>query len=310
MRAIARAPAKVILLGEHFVVHGGTAIAVALDRGVVATASSSTHNELSSEESGEKVAIDDASGFLSPVAAALRSFLDQNGEDGVTVSIKSEVPPGGGLGSSAASAVAAVAAASALFNTQLTPGQLYDHAMVAEKLVHGNPSGIDVFVSVHGGLVTVRGGERAGLKIPPFQLLVSYSGMTRRTGEMVKAVSSFREKRKDIFNKLMKATNSLVDTVVLALQKGELEVLAGAMNFNHRALQILGASNERLDEIVRHARECGFEGAKLTGAGGGGCIIAITSGPPEKPFQTFSEAYPDSFLSIVPGGGVSSWKIE
>ncbi|MEM0118643.1 MAG: mevalonate kinase [Conexivisphaerales archaeon] len=307
---MARAPGKAILLGEHFVVHGGSALAVALDRGVTAKAEMSADNRISSVRNGDQKltsSIEGAEGFLAPAAASLRKFMEDYRVNGISVSISSEIPEGAGLGSSAASSVAAIAAASALFGINLSRRKLYEYSMFAERIVHGRPSGIDSFVSVNGGLVFMKKRTRKKVECRPFRLMVAYSGMTRSTGEMIARVDEYRKREPKSFRNLMRALNALVPDVVSALQSGELAILAAAMNFNHEALKIIGVSNQKLDLMVRRAREDGFAGAKLTGAGGGGCIIALPKLDGEKELASFRQKYADSFLCNVPGEGVRSW---
>jgi len=310
-QAIAKAPGKAILLGEHFVVHGSSALAVALDLGVEARAEKYDGNIISSGREDNIVSskIEDAKGFLAPAAASLKQFLKDYSLSGVKVRIMSEIPESAGLGSSAASSVSAVAAVSRLFDIKLSKKKLYDYSMLAEKIVHGKPSGIDAFVSVNGGLVYARRKTKRVLQCKPFKLLVSYSGLQRNTGKMVSKVSSFKEREPKSFRNLIKAINALVPDVISGLKKGELPILAAAMNFNHEALRIVGASNQTLDAMVRDARDEGFVGAKMTGAGGGGCIIALPKQGGEKEFESFRAKYPYSFLCNVPADGVRSWLV-
>jgi mevalonate kinase len=194
-----------------------------------------------------------------------------------------------------------------LFNSPLDPAQLYEYAMIGEKLVHGRPSGIDAFVSINGGLVKVRGNKREVVGCPPFWLMVSDSGESRNTGDMVRRVSEYRNMNRESFETLLRATEALVDDSVEALRRGDISILAQGMNFNQEALRLVGASTEKIDTMVRTARAVGFTGAKLTGAGGGGCIIAVQAPDPQKSFENFRANYPSSFLCSVPGEGVKTW---
>jgi mevalonate kinase len=310
-QAVAKAPGKAILLGEHFVVHGSSALAVALDIGVEARAERSDSNIISSVRENNVISakIEDAEGFLAPAAFSLKQFLKDHSLSGVSVKITSEIPESAGLGSSAASSVSAISAVSNLFGIKLSKKKLYHYSMLAEQIVHGKPSGIDAFVSINGGLVYVRRKTKKVLPCRPFKLLVSYSGIQRNTGQMVSKVASFKEREPKSFRNLMRAINALVPDVIAGLRKGELPILAAAMNFNHEALRIVGASNEALDRMVRYAREVGFVGAKMTGAGGGGCIIALPKQEDEKEFENFKTIYPNSFLCNVPAEGVRCWLV-
>lgn len=307
MKAVARAPAKAILLGEHFVVHGGSALAVALTKWVQATAVRSQKNEIISLNKGASSPLENADEFLQPAASCVLSMLENHRFNGVSITIDSEIPPGGGLGSSAATSVAVVAAVASLFGLETSKSQIYEYAMIGERMVHGRPSGIDVFVSVNGGLVKVKGKNREVLNCPPFWLMVSNSGEARNTGDMVKRISEYRENNPESFNTLLRTVDMIVEDTVMALQKGDVSFLAQGMNFSQEALRMVGASTEKIDQMVRRARSLGFKGAKLTGAGGGGCIIATSDGDVQKLFEEFRSEYPQSFLCSVPGEGVKTW---
>ncbi|MDG6928850.1 MAG: mevalonate kinase [Nitrososphaerota archaeon] len=309
MKAFARAPAKAILLGEHFVVHGGGAMAVALDRGMEATAERQADDSLVSLDTGHRVALSHARGFMLPVSAALADFMKEHSLHGVRVSLKSSIPSAAGLGSSASSSVAAVAAAAELFRVRLSQDELYAHAMKAEQLVHGNASGTDVFVSVAGGAVHVKGGKRTRLEhFPRFQLMLCDSGISRNTGQMVTKVSGFRSSNGELFSGLQAAVDSLVEACVKVTGVSGLRLLAQAMNLDHEALKIVGASSPTLDHMVWEARRSGFEGAKLTGAGGGGCVVGVSARNASRSLSKFSKLFANAFLSKVPGEGVTSWK--
>ncbi|MDG6934999.1 MAG: mevalonate kinase [Nitrososphaerota archaeon] len=288
-------------------VHGGSALAVALCKWVEATAVRSEKNTITSINTRETAALDDAVGFLEPCARCANSLLEARGWRGVSITINSDVPSGSGLGSSAATSVAVLASVATLFNSPLDPAQLYEYAMIGEKLVHGRPSGIDAFVSINGGLVKVRGNKREVVGCPPFWLMVSDSGESRNTGDMVRRVSEYRNMNRESFETLLRATEALVDDSVEALRRGDISILAQGMNFNQEALRLVGASTEKIDTMVRTARAVGFTGAKLTGAGGGGCIIAVQAPDPQKSFENFRANYPSSFLCSVPGEGVKTW---
>lgn len=153
----------------------------------------------------------------------------------------------------------------------------------------------------------VKGSRREVLNCPPFWLMVADSGESRNTGDMVRRVSEYRNVNGGSFDVLLKATDALVEDSVLALQRGDVSVLAHGMNFNQEALRVVGASTEKIDEMVKAARAAGFTGAKLTGAGGGGCIIAVSVSDVQRAFETFRASYPSSFLCSVPGEGVKTW---
>jgi len=264
----ASAPGKVILFGEHFVVYGEPAIAVALNLRVKVTAyrSQSTFIE------GYRTALIDKA---IDVALKAVNSKDRN----IRVRIESNLPVSVGLGSSAAAASAVIAAITGLFGIELSKDELFKMALECERTVHVNPSGIDPAVSVNGGAILYQ----RGVGIKPvklggdFTLIIGNTGESRSTGAMVEKVRVFAEKRGDIMNGLRKTCSSIVSRALEALEKGDLEELGLLMNVNHGLLEAIGVSNFKINKLVYASREAGALGAKLTGGGGGGCIIALAS---------------------------------
>ncbi|MEM2850062.1 MAG: mevalonate kinase, partial [Candidatus Bathyarchaeia archaeon] len=201
-----------------------------------------------------------------------------NSEDkNVHVKIESDLPVSVGLGSSAATASAIIAAIAGLFGVKLSKDELLNMALECEKTVHVNPSGIDPAVSVNGGAILYRRG--VGIKQVKlregFTLIIGNTGEGRSTGVMVEKVRAFTEKRRDVMDGLRKTYSSTVLRALEALEKGDFEELGILMNINHGLLEALGVSNFKLNKLVYASREAGALGAKLTGGGGGGCMIAL-----------------------------------
>lgn len=306
----ARAPGKIILLGEHFVVHGNPALAAALDRGVEAEASADSEDLIVSKDLGLECPIWSPSGQLEPVAAALQKLMRDRSLRGVKVSLKSSIPVSAGLGSSAASSVAALAAVANYFGVTVSHDTLYNLGMVSERLVHGNPSGVDVYVAVQGGMVYFKGRDRRVLSLGQrYPVMVACTGVERNTGELVSRVGAFKDRSPSLYRTLAKASEKLVEDCRKALLKGNAGVIPASMNFHQQALKTMGVSSPQLDGLVREARLAGFAGAKLTGAGGGGCIVAWpdTTGF-EAAFSRFHSKHPNSFTSYIPSEGVTTWQ--
>lgn len=290
-QARASAPAKVILLGEHFVVHGEPAIVLAIDKRATVTAKPRTdkkiwikpegmgvsgyflngrfHAEEGKAEKGKK---------LEPVYAVVRSLWDLSKKNvGIDIHIDSSIPVAAGLGSSAAVAVASAAAISSLLNVELTKDEIFKLAFDAEKIVHGTTSGVDPAISTFGGVLLYRKGE----KIKPLDIKVDLPlviGDTRKehsTGDMVARVSKMRERYPLIMDKVIRAGGEVVTRSIEALKAGDLKTLGELMNIDHALLYAVGVSNEYLEGLVCAARKAGALGAKLTGAGGGGCVVAL-----------------------------------
>jgi mevalonate kinase len=306
----ARAPGKVILLGEHFVVHGNPALAAAIDRGVEAEAESNPDDVVVSKDLGLECAIRSPSGQLKPVATALQRLMDERSLKGVKVTINSSIPMGAGLGSSAASSVAALAAVGGFFRVTVSHDTLFNLGMISERIVHGNPSGVDVYVAVQGGLVYFKGRSRKVVSLRQrYPVMVSCTGTERNTGEMVARVAKFKEANPPLYRTLAKASEKLVEDCKKALEKGDSRVIPESMNFHQQALKSMGVSNPELDSLIKEARLAGFAGAKLTGAGGGGCMIGWPGVVRfEDTFQGFHAKHPNSFLSYIPSEGVTTWE--
>ncbi|MEM1506846.1 MAG: mevalonate kinase [Candidatus Bathyarchaeia archaeon] len=297
----ASAPAKVILFGEHFVVYGKPSVVMAINLRAYATARPENSGRIIVESKSMRVSglftIDGAyqpimGGLeggerLLPIYVAARKILSLAGEGnlGVRIEVDSLIPVAAGLGSSAAVSVASAAAVSSLLELNVGEDDIFRAAFEAERTVHENPSGVDPAISTYGGLIVYRKGEGirrldAKLDLP---LIIGDTCVKRITGEMVLRVSEVRKRYPNVVDRIMDSGEAIVDLGVKALQNGDLETIGDLMNINHALLCALGVSNEMLDRLIYAARRAGALGAKLTGAGGGGCIIALS--PPGKTDQ-------------------------
>jgi mevalonate kinase len=202
----ASAPGKIILTGEHFVVHGSYAVAAAINKRVRVSVRH-VENGSSSIVSGEVQSKMDSNDGKFPAAKTVaRKIISEFGreKDDVEVSIKSEIPAGSGLGSSAAVSVACASAMTKYFGARLEPENLFTLAMSGEKQVHGNPSGIDIEASLRGGMILFsRKTGAKSIKIrKSIQLVVIYSGKKRRTSKLVSDVALRKESYPKFFQHL------------------------------------------------------------------------------------------------------------
>ena len=295
-RAQASAPAKVILVGEHFVVHGEPAIVLAIDKRARVTVERRSDRKIfiRSEEMGisgffekgkfyPKNGGEEAGRKLEPIYAVARDITRKCGVNvGINISIRSSIPIAAGLGSSAAVSVASAAALYSLFNSDKSKDNIFQAALEAEKIIHGTPSGVDPAISTYGGILWYRKGEDIQrLKIDvDLPMVIGNTRKDRSTGELVAKVNNLRRRYPLIIGKVIKAGGEIVKRTVKALTEGDLKTVGELMNINHELLCALGVSSEELEKLVHAARNAGALGAKLTGAGGGGCMIALVS--PEK----------------------------
>lgn len=295
MVVAASAPAKVILFGEHFVVYGEPAVVAAIDR------RARVYAELRADKRIHVNSVDlGASGFfdeesfqaerggkearwrLEPIRIAVQRVLDlSEAEAGVDVEVHSDIPVASGLGSSAAVAAATATAVSRLLGVEMALEEVFRTAYEVERFVHGTPSGIDPAISTYGGvLLFYKDKDSTPLDVKrDIPLVVGDTGDERSTGEMVARVRERRERYPSVVNPLIEAGGKLVLRAVEALKEGDLDVVGELMNVNHAMLSAVGVSTESLDRLVHAARKAGALGAKLTGAGGGGCMIALA--PPD-----------------------------
>ena len=291
------APGKVYLFGEHAVVYGEPAVPCAIERRARVTverrederlrvrANDLTLDGFTVTWGGETDTrpdvdvpaplVEAATGYID---GAIAQALDAAGEPaaGFDVTVESDIPLGAGLGSSAAVVVAGIDAATRELGAELSSEELADRAYQVEYDVQeGQASRADTFCSAMGGAVRVQGEDCRRLgEVPTLPFVVGYDGNTGDTGELVAGVREL----KGTYGFAADAVESIGDLVragEAALRDGDVEELGRLMDFNHGLLSALGVSARSLDTMVWAAREADALGAKLTGAGGGGCIVAL-----------------------------------
>jgi len=298
----------VIISGEHFVVHGGMALAAAIDRTTRAEASPSRVLVVETELERRNPA--HRSGPL-PVERVIREmYRERSIEPRVRLRISSQLPAGAGLGSSAATMIACVAAVSRLEGWNLDLTSVIGTAMAGEQMVHGMPSGIDANVSAIGGVVQFRVGEEPRKVDLPgrTKLLVAHTGKRRSSGKLIHKVSSMKDVYPHLFQRLCDSATLISAEATERLISGRLEELGELMTYNHAVLGMVGASNPVLDRVVDLCLSFGCYGAKLTGAGGGGSVLAIPPrGEEDETVARLSRAGFGSFVTEIPCAGVRVW---
>ncbi len=303
----ASAPGKIILTGEHFVVHGSHSVAAAINKRARVTISP-VYKDSYIISGNVKTKMSDNDGKLVLVKAILKNVGKQgNLVDPIAVSVDSEIPPGSGLGSSAAVAVATSAAALKFAGLDPSPRKIFELAMTGEKMVHGNPSGIDVESSLQGGLLLFS--RSTGAKSVPLtrtlHFLVVYSGKQRRTSVLVNKVALKQKLFPNFFDSLARSASILSQEVANAATAGDLPRLGAFMNISQAALSWIGVSNDSLDELIEELAGQNVLGAKLTCAGGGGSVIAL---PKPKAMDMLSKyatkKFSWSFFTAIPQPGL------
>ena len=276
MVSIAEAPGKIIISGEHFVVHGSNALAAAIDKTVKVYSETSDKNSILSRVDNQVFNIRIKP--INPVSVVRNKILEYlNRKERIKITIESNIPRGSGLGSSSAISVATAASVASLFGEKLDKKTLYNIAFEGEKIIHGNPSGIDVAASVYGGLILFNKNT-----VPTnidllnkLQIIVSISGKTRQTSKMINHFTSTSNKLPYHFQSLVHSSSVLTHEAVNCLITQDLEKLGAIINFYNSILSSFGLGTKITDRMIETCLEHGAYGAKITGAGGGGSIIAI-----------------------------------
>jgi len=278
---------KVILFGEHFVVHGVPGIVSAVD----------STNDAKVTRIGEKITIKDerkgAKGYaekkklqqLESIDRMLKAMGIELGTVSLSIWLGGNLPGFSGLGASAASSVAIARAIAEEFGKDLSNEKINAIAYEAEKAYAGTPSGIDNTAATYGGLLwfkkNMSGGPNTIEKLSirkPVEIIIGSTGIVANTKAMVEGVAERKKKNPQKYDPLFKEAEELSFTAKKALQEFDLRKVGELMNENHRLLQEIEVSCKELDYLVDLARAQGVFGAKLTGGGGGGCMTALTPG--------------------------------
>lgn len=282
---VAYAPGKVILLGEHAVVYGRPAIAVPVtevqaqarvEAGAVGQGTVILAPDLARQVLLREVTDDD------PLARIVRSTLaalKRERDPDLTITVTSTVPMARGMGSGAAVSTAIVRALAQHFKQWLPSRAISELVYQTEVLHHGTPSGIDnTVIAFEKPIYFVRDrGWEVFWVGTPFLLAIADTGIKSSTKEVVGDLRRRYEAEPDRYNLLFEAVEQVVRAARSAIEQGRPEALGSLMNENHVLLQDLGVSCPELDRLVVAAQEGGALGAKLSGAGWGGNMIALVT---------------------------------
>jgi len=279
LKSIASAPAKIILFGEHFVVHGTKAILAAIDKRVTVTTTftenktikvnsqlgtievpiSSSHEEVESE-------------FRPFVYLANKIINSKQNASGLEITIDSDIPIGVGLGSSSACCVAAAASISELFN-ELSSEEILKMSIEAEKTIFPDTSGADCTVCTYGGMIEYPSVEKIDNTFD-LNLLIANSMIPHNTKNSVEKVNKFKENDEERFSQLCDLENGLVDEVITSMKNNDATTFGLKMTENQKYLEEIQVSNDTLRDMISSLNEISL-GSKITGAGDGGCVIAL-----------------------------------
>jgi mevalonate kinase len=295
-RGKASAPAKIILFGEHFVVYGNPAILASINKRISVSACTIIDNKdkiaIRSDigvagqynNDGEFNTLEggvEAKAVLDPLYNAIkRVLLVRNKKTGIEIDIFSKVPPGIGLGSSAASCVATVAAVDSLFQKEPSRQKICKLAIESERLIHKRTSGADCYVSTFGGLIQYHSKSKGFKKLEAkrsLPLVVASTGIKHSTADLVAVVKRFKDKNHVLFESLAKQASEICLQARTALAAGKCDKVGELMNENQIILQQIGVSHYKVEGLIDICSTAGAVGAKITGAGGGGSVIALAA---------------------------------
>lgn len=268
------APGKLMLMGEHAVVYGYPCLVTAV----------SERLSVSIEETNDgKITVD------APQVKDTR-FVDQAIIDGclafgithrgLHITTHSNFSTCYGFGSSSAVTVATLHALALLFDKKITKSALFELAYKTVLTIQGVGSGFDVAAAIFGSTILYTKGNSASEQLPwdlnnGVSLVVGYSGSKADTPAIVKDIAKKKESQPEKVNRIFEAIGKLVLQAKEAGDTKDWETVGKLMNFNQEYLRDLGVSTEKLESMIYAAKQAGAYGAKLSGAGGGDCMIAL-----------------------------------
>ena len=307
---VAISPGKIILLGEHGVVYGKPALAMAISLKVAVDIEIASQYMVNSHPMEERKHV------------YIKRAIDKlwNGSP-LSITTFSQIPSASGLGSSAAITTAMTAALLAMRN-DFSKENVARHSFEIEYEVQGMASPIDTSTCSYGKAIMVWKKEKQGyiwsmskngstwyvypFDVPDVSIVVGISSIKSKTPKIVKKVGKFighSSFAKDLLNEM----ETLVTEGVDALKKRDFIKFGEIMDKNHKILYNIGASSKEIEKLIMTARKAGAYGAKITGAGGGGSIIAIGD-EPEKIREALKEKGKDAYIVLPDKDGVKVWK--
>ncbi len=278
---VASAPGKFVILGEHAVVYGKPAVVLAVDLRMTVGIRESKINLLN----GERIDF--------RRQPHLR-YLTRNADRGLEIFTRTRIPVGSGMGSSAALSAAMALAYSCKDGTPMAEKDLVEEAYGAELFAQGIGSPMDASACVHGGgiainlpessdkhLWTISRNDRtwsvSDVDVPNMTFVIGNTGIRAPTGPLVSKVRRYTERSSFAFD-VIDDIEQVTIQGSKALAKNDMEELGRMMTQDHKLLSILGVSCKQLNKLVNASLPYSY-GAKLTGAGGGGCMVALTDKP-------------------------------
>ncbi|MFD6437622.1 mevalonate kinase [Streptomyces venezuelae] len=282
---VGRAHAKAILLGEHAVVYGAPALALPVPQ-LPVTASAGWF-ERSPDDTGDvsltmtgsptRPVGTQATDWLRRLTAEFRARTGIAADVHLDVILDCAVPPGRGLGSSAACAQAVVLALADLFDHDVSEQAAFELVQTAENVTHGRASGVDARAVGSAAPLLFQAGQAQELPLGCEGLfIIADSGEVGRTKDAVALLRAGFERHAGARDHFVRRATELTDEARLALADGKPQEVGSRLTEYHELLRAAGLSTPRIDTLVQAAQRAGSLGAKITGGGMGGCMIALT----------------------------------
>lgn len=312
--AFSYAPGKVILVGEHAVVYGAQAIAMPIDAGIrVAISRLGQHHAqhgpimrgvgpffmgdvtVSLSSSGPQI-----------LKSALNYLLEAFGPElkDIAIVVDGTLPPGRGLGSSASLSVALIKGLYRYFSWTLAGDELHIHALALETIFHGSPSGIDHTVIIGEKVIGFKRSQEAALVWPitlksPLKLVIGLIGPHDGTKNAVRELAERKKRHGAAYERIFLGLDEIAREMESALVEGQQARVGELMNIAQGYLNALSVSTPEIEKLCAIARDRQALGAKLTGAGGGGAVIALCDGNEKEVAKAFRSAGYQSLVTDV-----------
>lgn len=308
------APGKLMLLGEHAVVYGRPCIVTAIDQRMRVTVEQTDKNTLVIDAPdvhifGYEKPIDTLGSGDIPRGAifvehAVQAFYAKfSCTGGVHVSVSSEFSSQVGFGSSSASTVCVVQALAQIHQKKILPKQMFTIAFQGVLNVQGGGSGFDIAAAIYGGTIYYVANAKIvePLSFSTMPLIVGYTGIKADTSSLLREVAEKMKAQPEKVNRIYDAIAKLANDAKIKMIEGDWERVGKLMDFNQDYLRDLGVSSQKLETLIVAAKQAGAWGAKLSGAGGGDCMIALAPDDKKKAIESAIEAVGGQVIHIAPG---------